>query len=147
MKVNTINPKTDGFEAEFKEISDDQMAMRVVDVPGQKRKFNLVQDQHFALWTIKPTIGYLAEELSGQYTSEKQARQAIEIYLGKIEAEEKKQQARIALAKKELAETQVQYMQQEVENKILAEKINEQEAKTKLKAPKKNAKVETISID
>ena len=82
----TKNPKTDGFEAEFKELSDDQMGMRIVELPnkdGKPQTFNVIQEGQFALWKVVPAKGKVPEELSGKYTSIKQAELAIQAYVNK----------------------------------------------------------------
>ena len=80
------NPKTDGFDGEFKEFQDDQMGLRIVEIEaknGKMQTFNVSQDGQFALWKIIPSKGGVPEELSGRYTSIGQAEQAIKAYVAK----------------------------------------------------------------
>lgn len=83
-KVTRLNPKTEGMEAVFREISDEQEAMQQVEVQsptGKKQTYKLVCEQ--TLWRIIPDRGNLPAELKGKWTTAAQAEKAITIYINK----------------------------------------------------------------
>ena len=82
----TKNPKTDGFDGEFKEYQDDQMAMRTIELPnkdGKIQSFTISQDGQFALWKVIPSKGKVPGELDGRYTTVGAAEKAIAAYIAK----------------------------------------------------------------
>lgn len=83
-KVTRLNPKTEGMEAIFREISEEQEAMQQVEVEsksGKKQTYKLVCEQ--TLWRIIPDRGSLPEDLKGRWTSPTMAEKAITIYINK----------------------------------------------------------------
>lgn len=84
--MKTLNPKTDGVSAAFKELQDDEMATRLVEVPGKDNKtekYNIMQESASTLWFVKSNKGSLPEALSGKFTSVFEAEKAIQAYISK----------------------------------------------------------------
>ena len=82
----TKNPKTDGFDGAFKELSDDEMATRTIELPnkeGKMQSFTISQDGQFALWKVIPSKGKVPQELEGRYTTVGAAEKAIAAYIAK----------------------------------------------------------------
>jgi hypothetical protein len=87
-KLKISNPKTDGYQevnqtVEFREFSPEQVGLRVIELDGEKIKYNVIQEDPFNLWRITPSRGPVPDELSGRYTSVDMATQAIQLYISK----------------------------------------------------------------
>jgi len=79
-KISRIdNPMTDGFTGEFKDMSDDQMAIRHIETKDGK-KFHVIQENPWQLWKVVDKNG--KEMLGGEkFTSERRAEEALEKHL------------------------------------------------------------------
>lgn len=77
------NPKTDGneylLENDDHQEDTDLMAVRVVEEDG--RKFRVIADGQYALWTIQWDSGPVPKVLDGQFTSPDEANNALKAYL------------------------------------------------------------------
>lgn len=86
-KFKTHNPKSDYTEAdqkpEFKDFSPDQIGLRVIELDGEKVKYNIIQENPWQLWRIQPSRGPVPDDLVGTFTSEEIAKQAIMQYINK----------------------------------------------------------------
>ncbi len=79
-KISRIdNPMTDGFTGEFKELDDDQMAIRHIETSDGK-KYHVVQQNPWQLWKVVDDKG---KELFGgeKFTTERRAEEALEKFL------------------------------------------------------------------
>jgi len=79
-KISRIdNPMTDGFTGEFKELDDDQIAIRHVETSNGK-KYHVVQVNPWQLWKVVDNKG--KELFDGEkFTSSRKAEVALEKHL------------------------------------------------------------------
>lgn len=86
VKTKSRNPKTDGETIDLHEAMEenpDLMSLRIVENDTDERTFRIEAHNPYALWKIIPSKGPAPKDLSGLYTSESDARAAIERYLNK----------------------------------------------------------------
>lgn len=79
--MKTMNPKTDGVMEDYQPEDEDEMGIRFVEHEG--KKYTLKARNPHGFFKIHPDKGRIPDELSGEYTTQFLAENAIKQYHSK----------------------------------------------------------------